>query len=178
MYETAKKWLSRFCVCDFAYPSNRPVWWPLAIILPDTVYEHRFHNSSYPLVGRCGERANSKINLSYRPPCAGERRVLNRQKFTAPCGAFPNSLNPLLSCCSLAAPRGTAIQAVAVVPSVSWRRLTSASYNCGPLCPGRAARGRKYVPRRDAARRNYLNFAALLALPGGVVIGSRNAAAP
>ena len=64
------------------------------------------------------------------------------------------------------------------MPSPSWRRLTSASYNCSPLCPGRAARGRKCVPRRNAARRTYLNVAALPALPGGFVIGSRNAAAP
>ena len=84
----------------------------------------------------------------------------------------------MLSCYGLADPRGTAIQAVTVVPSLSWRRLTSASYSCSPLCPGRAARGRKCVPRRNAARRTYLNFAALPALPGGVVIGGRNAAAP
>ena len=98
--------------------------------------EHRFSTSSYLPVRRCGERANPKIILSRRPPCAGERRVLNHQKFTDPCGGLSNSPNPVLSCCGLAAPLGTAIQAVPVMPSLSRRRLTSISNTVVRCAPG------------------------------------------
>ena len=62
--------------------------------------------------------------------------MLNHQKFTDPCGGLSNSPNPVLSCCGLAAPLGTAIRAVPVMPSLSWRRLTSMSDTVVRCAPG------------------------------------------